>query len=95
MVNESILDSFPEAALCVFDMTFVLLCVHPPQTGSVFPNTVKFNFLTLHFTYVTCNLTADNLYHVTTSVVYCLLSVAILADIWNGIRCATVAFVWR
>jgi hypothetical protein len=44
----------------------VLLYVHPPQTGSMFPNTLKFNLLTIQFTNVACNLTADNLpwYHV-------------------------------
>jgi hypothetical protein len=66
--------------------TFVLLYVHPPQTGSMFPNTVKFNLLTIQFTFVACNLTADNSYHGTKSFIYCLLAVAILADlIWNGI----------
>lgn len=43
--------------------TFVLLYVHPPQTGTVFPNTVKFNLFTIQFTYVAYNLTADNFYH--------------------------------
>ena len=66
--------------------TFVVLYVHPPQTGSMFPNTLKFNLLTIHFTNVACNLTADNSYHGTISFIYCLLAVAILADfIWNGI----------
>jgi hypothetical protein len=68
-------------------MAFVLFYVHPPQTGSLFPNRVKFNLLTIQFTYVACNLTADNSYHGAMSFIYCLLAVAILADfIWNSIR---------
>jgi hypothetical protein len=64
-------------------MTFVLL---HPQTGSAFPNTVKFNLLTIQFTYVACSLMADNSYHGTMSFIYCLLAVAILADfVWNVI----------
>jgi hypothetical protein len=67
-------------------MTFVLLYVHPPQTGSMFLNTVKFSLLTIQFTYVACYLTADNSYHGTMSFIYSLLAVAILADfIWNVI----------
>ena len=59
--------------------TFTLLYVHPPQTGSMFPNTLTFNLLTIQFTNVACNLTADNSYHSTISFIYCLLAVAILA----------------
>jgi len=70
---------------CVLSYGLCAVVFHPQQTGSMFPNTVKFNLLTIQFTYVACNLTADNSYHGTMSFIYCLLAVAILADfIWNG-----------
>jgi len=85
MVIESFLDSFPEAVLCVI-LQPLWYCMFTLHKLVLFPNTSKFNLLTIHFTNVACNLTADNSYHGTISFTYCLLAVAILADfIWNGI----------
>jgi hypothetical protein len=71
---------------CVLSYDLCAVVRSPSTAGSMFPNTVKFNLLTIQFTYVACNLTAVDSYHGTVSFIYCLLAVAKLADfIWNGV----------